>query len=314
MKKEARLPFLEGRFHLHVIHWIPDQTPYKAVIHLVHGISEYLNRYEDFATYLTAHGFVVVGCDLPGHGLSAPGPEDYGYFAPKDGWRLVTRALLELADSIQEEYPDLPFFLMGHSMGSFLVRTMMIDRPNLARGVILSGTGQLRAKTLAIGSKMTGLAVRAWGPRARSRRIEHLSTGSYHRQFDPFRTVADWISRDPAVVDRYLADPLCTFRPTVSLFRDIIDGLRYIGDHSRIARMNPNIPYLIFSGDHDPVGENGEGVRRVFYAFIRAGFTSVRLKLYPEGRHEMLNELNRDEVYEDVLAWLNKYLEAPHAV
>jgi len=314
MRKEARLPFLAGRFHLHVIHWIPDEIPCRGVIHLVHGISEYINRYEDFATYLNGHGFVVVGCDLPGHGLTAPGPEDYGYFAPKDGWKLVTQALLELADSIQDEYPDLPFFLMGHSMGSFLARTMMIDRPNLAQGVILSGTGQLRAKTVTFGSSVTNFAVRTWGPRARSRRIERMSTGSYHRQFDPFRTVADWISRDPEVVDRYLEDPLCTFLPTVSLFRDIIDGQRYIGDHRNIARMNPNIPYLIFSGDHDPVGERGEGVRRVFYALIRAGFTSVRLKLYPEGRHEMLNEINRGEVYEDILAWLNKYQEAPHAV
>ena len=309
MKKERLYTTSDGTFTLHTIGWLPDDQSPRAVLQIVHGISEYMDRYDDFATYLMLHGIIVIGCDLPGHGKTATCSDDYGYFADKDGWTLVVRALNDLASSLKQSCPHLPFFLMGHSMGSFLVRTMMIDYPDLANGVILSGTGQPQDRLLRSGLAITNFSVRLLGPRARNKGIEQLAMGAYNRQFAPSRTTADWISRDTVVVDRYTADPLSNFLPTVSLFRDLLEGLIYIGDSNNHNTLNQETPVFIFSGDQDPVGENGVGVRRVVHALHQAGCHNIQLKLYPNGRHEMLNELNRQEVYVDILTWLNKQIE-----
>ncbi len=308
MKKEFSLP--SGLYTLSVVTWEPEDTAPKGVVQIVHGISEHIERYHDFALFLTAQGFLVTGCDLPGHGKTAQGPDEMGFFAPSKGWQKVTDALYDLAQYTKNTYEGLPFFLLGHSMGSFLVRTMMIRWPDLAAGYLLSGTGQPPAAALRSGLGMTKFARVIHGVRSRRQWVSDLTMGSYNLAFHPARTDHDWLSRDPQVADRYEADPLCGFLPTVSLFRDLLDGLNFIGNPKYIARIDPDIPVFIFSGEHDPVGERGFGVRRVHERFLEAGCQKVTLKLYPEGRHEMLNETNAQDVYGDVLDFLTGVLEA----
>ena len=189
-------------------------------------------------------------------------------------------------------------------MGSFLTRSYLIRWPGTLDGAVLSGTGQEPAPVVAAGKWTAGLLSALRGPGYVSPLIYRMSLGAYNRKFRPNRTPVDWLSRDGEEVDRNLADPLCRFQPTVSMFRDIMTGLQFIARREHLARMDPGTPVYLFSGDQDPVGSMGEGVRRVEGMFRRAGCRDVTVRLYPGGRHEMLNEINRQEVMEDLARWL----------
>lgn len=305
-----RYPSADEKHEIFARRWLPEGEP-RAVIQIVHGVSEYIDRYAPVARFLTSHGFVVAGGDHLGHGRTASGAEEYGFFAEKDGWRTVSKDVRRLRELLGEQYPGLPCFLLGHSMGSFLARTYLIDWPGTVTGAILSGTGQESNSLVAAGRYLSAVICRTSGPRTHSKTIERLSFGAYNKQFAPARTRSDWISRDEAVVDAYMADPLCTFLPSAGMFHDMMVGLQYIASRRNLAKMDPSTPVYFFSGDKDPVGQNGEGVRKVAGFFTGAGCTDVTVKLYPEGRHEMMNELNRDEVFTDLLAWLEEKLSAP---
>ena len=190
-------------------------------------------------------------------------------------------------------------------MGSFLTRTYLCRYPGTVDGAILSGTGQESAPLVAAGKALASLIGRFRGSDYVSALVNNLSLGAYNKQFKPNRTTADWICRDEAVVDKYLRDPFCTFKPTAGMFRDMMGGLQYIADRNNLARMDKETPVYFLSGDRDPVGAMGKGVEKVVRMFRKAGCRDVSVKLYPEGRHEMFNELNRDEVYADILDWLN---------
>lgn len=297
----------DGIHDVSAVRWLPEGTP-RGVVQLVHGISEYMGRYDPFARYLTQHGFAVVGHDHLGHGKTARDSTEYGWFADKDGWKYVLEDTHTLRELAGKACPDLPYFLMGHSMGSFVVRGYLMFWPGTVDGAILSGTGQERAPTVAAGRILSSLFTRISGPRAHSRLLNTLSMGAYNKQFRPNRTGADWISRDTAVVDAYCADPLCRFLPTVSMFHDMMVGLQLLAKRENLQKMDRDTPVYFFSGDKDPVGASGKGVRKVAGWFKEAGVKDVTVKLYPEGRHEMLNETNRDQVFQDVLDWLEVHM------
>ena len=195
-------------------------------------------------------------------------------------------------------------------MGSFVVRGYLMFWPGTVDGAILSGTGQEPPATVAAGRALSALLIRLKGPRAHSALLDALSVGRYTGQFKPVRTSADWISRDTVVVDAYRADPLCRFLPTVGMYHDMMVGLQLLAKPANLARMDPDTPVYFFAGDRDPVGANGAGVKKVAGWFRDAGVKDLTVRLYPEGRHEMLNEANRDEVYRDVLSWLERRLPA----
>lgn len=306
LEKEFQYPSGDGTHSCHAMQWLPDGQP-RAVVQIVHGVAEYIRRYAPFARFLADHGFVVVGADHLGHGETV-NDGVYGYFGSKDGWSLVCGDIRRLRELTGEQWPDLPYFLLGHSMGSFLTRTYLIDWPGSVNGAILSGTGQEAPAMVALGKAICSFFCAVTGPQSHSKLVYNLSLGAYNKQFRPNRTTADWICRDEAVVDAYLKDPFCTFEPTVGMFRDMMGGLQYISDPGNLKKMDPTTPVYLFSGDHDPVGQNGAGVRRVYGFFRDAGCTDVTLKLYPDGRHEMLNETNKEEVWADVLAWLEEKL------
>ena len=302
--REFTYPSSDGVHQIHAAEWTPDITEPRGVVQLVHGISEYILRYAPFAEYLTRYGFIVVGDDHLGHGKTASGPEEYGFIAEQDGWTHMADDVRALRVLTGEKYPGLPYFLLGHSMGSFLARTYLIRWPGTLTGAILSGTGQEPAPTVALGKFLTGIG----NPRKVNKLVNSLSLGAYNKKFAPNRTSADWISRDEQIVDAYVADPLCSFVPTAGMNHDMMGGLQFIAGKENLSRMDKDTPVYFFSGDKDPVGGMGKGVRKVCGFFRDAGVKDVTLKLYPGGRHEMLNETNRDEVYADVLSWLEKHL------
>ena len=305
-RKDFYFSSSDGAHSIHAALW-PAEGEVRAVVQIVHGLSEYIGRYDGFAKYLNAHGIAVVGHDHLGHGQTARKGE-YGYLARKDGWRHLLNDVRTLRVRCEERFPGLPYVLLGHSMGSFVVRNYIIDWPGDVDGVILSGTGQEPGLLVSAGRLLAGLLCLFGQRRKVNPLIVALSLGGYNKQFAPNRTPSDWVCSDEAVVDAYLSDPLCRFVPTVGMFHDMMGGLQYIATEGNLRQMDPSTPVYFFAGENDPVGGNGKGVRKVAGWFRGAGVSDVEVKLYPGGRHEMLNEVNKEAVYADVLDWMERHL------
>ncbi len=287
--------------------WTPEGGGTRAVLQIVHGVAEHMGRYDRFARFMADRGFLVVGADLPGHGKTVTDGK-FGCIKGPDGWGRMTGNIRKLREMTTEVHPNLPYFLMGHSMGSFLVRTYLIDWPGTVDGAILSGTGQENAFSVALGSFLSRLECLRLGPDGKSKLLDKLSLGAYNKQFAPNRTSCDWISSVPGEVDAYLADPMCGFSSSAGMFGEMMRGLGYIADRENLQKMDTGTPVYFFSGGSDPVGASGAGVKKVFSYFKNAGCTDLERKLYPGGRHEMLNESNRAEVLADLLNWLERHL------
>lgn len=288
---------------LHCRKWFnPLLSEYKAVIQLVHGMEEHIGRYTDFAEFLADEGYIVFGHDHLGHGNTAKIKRDFGYFSDKNGWEILCKDIHIYQNAISSLYPDIPYILFGHSMGSLLVRTYVTKYSDKLDGLIISGTSGQKFG-LSIAKSQTKIIEAFRGRRYRSKYIKNLVTGSFNRKFKPNLTEADWISSDEENVQKYLADPLCSSTFTVSAYYELISGTQYLSRQKNINK-TPNIPILIFSGDKDPVGANGKGVNRVYRMLKKAGVEDVTLKLFHNGRHEMLNEVNKDEVYDLIKRWL----------
>ena len=285
--------------------YLPDGEA-KAIVQIAHGIAEHIDRYAEFMEFLAGNGYIVVANDHLGHGKSINGPEDLGFFAANDGWNYVLRDMEKLHDRTVKEHPGLPYVMFGHSMGSFLTRTYLIRYPGKYDAAILSGTGHQAKAMVLSGYALASTAVKLYGPRKIGEKLNAIAFGAYNKGFENPRTEFDWLSRDEAQVDKYLADPLCGFVATVSLFRDMMGGIKFITDQKNINTMSRTQPIYFMSGDCDPVGDNGKGVERAYKAFCDAGLHDVMIRLYPGGRHEMLNEVNKYDVYRDILAWLQE--------
>lgn len=305
--KEFTFPSSDGEHQIFCSMWLPEGEP-RGVIQIVHGIGEYVNRYDEMARFFTSHGFVVCGDDHLGHGRTALQDGRFAVFAKHDGWTLVTADVRQLRRIMGERYPGIPYFLLGHSMGSFLARTYLCRYPGEVDGVLLSGTGQTAYFLVAVGRLLTSVLSLIKGYDYASPLIHTLSMGAYNRQFAPNRTDSDWTTRDEASVDKYQNDPLCHHMPTVGLYNDMMGGLHYICNRRALSQMDPNTPVYIYSGDKDPVGDNGKGVRKVYGYFEKNGTRDLTLHLYKDGRHEMHNELNKEEVFADLMEWLEQHI------
>ena len=293
---------------IRAIKCIPDSAP-KAIVQIAHGVADHIDRYRDFMSFLAADGFLVVGNDHLGHGKTIRHPSEQGFFAYRDGWSHAVNDIHILSEITKAEHPGLPYIFLGHSMGSFLIRTYIIEHPNSYDAVIISGTGHMNAAMAEAGYALaTGMA-KMKGPKHISTLIDNIAFGSYNKCFKPNRTKFDWISRDDEQVDKYVADPLCGFIATASLFSDMMGGIKFITDQKNISRVNIYKPVLFISGDKDPVGENGKAIEKAYKAFCDSGCHDVYMKLYPGGRQEMLNEINRSEVYTDIKNWINSRIQ-----
>ena len=305
--RDFTFPSSTGKNTIHARLCMPDGQP-RGIVQIAHGIAEYIDRYDPFMQFLAEHGFIAVGNDHLGHGKSIAKPEEQGIFAEEDGWSYVLQDMDRLHDKMHADYPDLPYIFFGHSMGSFLTRNYIILHPEKPDLAIICGTGQQAAPVVWAGYTMANLQVRSKGPHGDGTQLNNIAFGSYTKGYADVRTPFDWLNRDPAQVDKYIGDPLCGFVAKGSLFRDMMGGIRFISRQENINKMNKDTPVLFIAGGADPVGENGKGVERAYKAFCKAGLKDVTMKIYPEARHEILNELNRDEVMNDILAWIEKRL------
>jgi alpha-beta hydrolase superfamily lysophospholipase len=294
---------------LQVRRWLPEAgMQRRALVHLAHGMAEHGGRYEPLAQALAASGYVVYAHDHRGHGGSVSRPEDRGWVGESDTFARLVRDLLGLAFEEQREHGGLPLILFGHSMGSYVVQRCMIQEGSRLAGAILSGSGG-KPSLLASAGRMLARVERArLGARGKSPLIDALSFQSFNKVFAPNRTAFDWLSRDPAQVDAYVADPNCGFLVSTQLWIDLLDELDRLARPDEQTRIPKELPVLVFSGADDPAGELGKSVQRLLDAYRRVGLRHVTSRLYGGGRHEMLNETNREEVLGDVLAWLDARL------
>ncbi len=304
MKSEFYYPSHDGLTKIHATAWEPEGDPV-AVLQICHGMCEHMGRYAPFATYLAEHGYYVVGNDHLGHGASVVSDEKHGYFADPNGNECVIEDIHTLRTTTQEKFPDLPYFMLGHSMGSFLVRQYIEDYGKGLSGVIIMGTGSQANITLAMGKRMCKRSARKHGWDYRDARIERMAFGRYNKQFEPARTPSDWLTKDEAIVDSYKDDPWCSFTFTVNAYYHMFSGIQLAQKMSRMEKIPNRLPMFLVSGALDPVGANGKGVTKAYKAYKRANMSDIMMQLYEDDRHEILNELDRDEVFADLLTWLD---------
>ena len=279
-----------------------NRKDYKAVVQLVHGMEEHIGRYEEFANFLAKNGFLVVGHDHLGHGRTVKKEDERGFFTDENGWFYLAEDIHILQNKMKHEYFNIPYIIMGHSMGSLLTRTYVTLYKDNLDGIIITGTSGQKAGLLT-GKLLAKLLMIFKGKKYKSKMLANLVTGSFNSQFKPNKTPVDWTTSDEKVIEEHLKDtiPHCKF--SVSAYYELFRGSMYLNKKKNIEK-TPNVPILIFSGEKDPVGEKGKGVKRVYNMLKKTKKEDVTLKLYPNGRHEMLNEVNRKEVFEFVLNWI----------
>ena len=283
---------------------VPGAARPRGIIVIAHGMAEHASRYARFAASAVEEGYAVLAGDHRGHGATAA-PGGFGFVAEKGGWERVVADMGTVLDAARRAWPDVPVFLMGHSWGSFLARDLAARRGGELAGLILLGTGSGTGALTRPAAAVCAGESRLRGPRHPSRLLNALAFGPYQRHFAPNRTEADWISRDVHEVDRYVADPWCGFVCTASFFRDLVAGGRAVNTAAHATAVPAQLPMLLASGDRDPVGAMGRGVQRSATLYRRAGVREVCVILYPGGRHELLNETNRDQVTGDILTWID---------
>lgn len=295
------IPGHEGKI-LKAKKWLPDDAPPKAVVLIIHGVGEHLERYNQFANFLVFHQIAVVAYDHRGHGKTDP--DNLGYIDDENGFDLLVKDLNHVYEKIQKTYPDIPLILLGHSMGSFITQRFMQLFDHHPAGIIYSGSNGKPQFLLYAGIHLAAFLKKLFGPAHRSRLFHNLIFGAYNKKFKPNRTEADWLSRDQDMVDLHVDDPKCGFISSISLYHQLLDGLKLLHAHKPFADHNLDIPVLLVAGDRDPVSNMGKGIHKLENIFLSSGIKNVAKKLYPGGRHEMLNEINRDEVMNDILEWI----------
>ncbi|HZH60967.1 MAG TPA: alpha/beta hydrolase [Metabacillus sp.] len=296
---------------VYICKWEENTVKPKAVVQIAHGMAEHIRRYEPFATFLNSKGIIVIGHDHRGHGQTGEKTGAYGFFAEKNGFERVVDDMKEVYDHIKDQYPELPVFLMGHSMGSFLVRRFLQRFQLGLCGVILSGTGGNPGFILKIAKKLAKLQVKKWGNRAESPFLHKLTTGGNNKKFKNANTDYEWLTRDPEHVMAYINDPYCGKVGTTGFFQDLYYGLDMIHQDEQIEKMEKDVPLFLFSGDMDPVGSYTKGVVSMIKQLRQHGIHHIDYRFYENGRHEMLNEVNRQEVFHDIYQWIEEKLDRP---
>lgn len=276
----------------------------KAVIQVIHGMCEYFGRYKEFSDFMTKHGYVVAGDDHLGHGRTATNEEERGFFAYSSGWRFLVRDEKKMTDILREKYPDVPIVIFGHSMGSFIARLYMSWYPDGIAGALFMGTSS--GVPAGAASTAVKLLENAAGTKT------HLNSGQW--MFYNFLTrrvpdktgELDWITRDKEKTEFFKNDPLGDFAFTAGAYRDLVKLLSEISDRDWAYSLPVDMPIMLMSGEEDPIGDYGKGVRKVYRRLVKAGMKNVSIRLYVDARHELINEINRQEVYEDILNWVGK--------
>ncbi len=295
----------DSNVNVHCVKWIPDGEV-KGIVQFVHGMTEYMDRYEDVAAFLNEHNILVIGHDHLGHGYTANSIEELGYFADWAGNGKMVSDIFRLKVIAKREYPNVPYFLIGHSFGSLLVREYIMRFKDDLNGVILMGTMNYPNAKIFAGNVLGNVISLFKGKRYRSAILNTLGLELYNLKFrEEGRN--SWLTRDNEIVKVYNKNPLCTFTYTVGGYLDILEGMKEVNTFENISNINKNLPILLLSGDRDPVGDFGKGVKRLYKTYKNMNL-NIRIKLYKDCRHELFNESNKEQVYEDVWRWIQKYM------
>lgn len=307
LKTDTFLLAASGGVELFVHRWLPP-GPCKAVVQIAHGLAEHAGRYARLAESLAAAGYGVYANDHRGHGRTCKNntEDQLGFFAEHDGWRLCVDDVWAVNRRIAAEHPGKPIVLLGHSMGSTLAQQFIGEHGDALAGVVLSGPSGTPNALAAVGRFILRVERLRLGRRGRSKLAGSLSFGAFNKSFAPTRTAFDWLSRDPAEVDQYVADPLCGFDATLQLWLDLMNGWAAASTPSHRARIPKNLPIYVIAGSLDPVSGNTKQIVPMLSAYRAAGLQNVQHRFYPEARHELFNETNRDEVTRDLIGWLDR--------
>lgn len=302
-KEEFTFDSRDGKTKLHAVRWVPEGKVI-CILQIVHGMSEYIERYEELAQFLGEKGILVTGDDHLGHGRSVEPGGTYGYFCEQDPATVVVRDVHRLKKMTQEDYPGIPYVILGHSMGSFILRNYLFRYGTGIEGAIICGTGS-QPQILVKFCKMLAALQRIFlGDRHVAKLIDSLAFGSYNNRIPDAKTPSDWLCTDDQIVESYLKDELCGFTFTVNGFRTLFELLNRLNKMENVSRMPKDLPVYFIAGGMDPVGNYGKGVRKAYEDFKKADMKRLSLKLYPEGRHELLNEKNKRQVYEELYLWI----------
>ena len=288
----------------------PQKVPAKAVVQIVHGLAEHAARYDRLAQVLAQAGYAVYASDHRGHGQSVSGRHELGHFADRDGFERVVEDVYAVNRQIVSEQPGLAVVLLGHSFGSFVTQRYLALHGDSIQAAVLSGTTGGAAALLKVALGIAKMERLRLGGRSTSALLQKLSFGRYNNEFKPTKTEFDWLSRDADAVARYVADPLCGFAVTTQAWCDLLSGMIGNEDPALRARVPKHLPIYIMSGAVDPTGRSSVGPKALAAAYESAGLDQVTLRLYPEGRHELINETNREEVIRDLIAWLDAHVGA----
>ena len=294
----------DGVTQIHGVKWTPEGQPV-AVLQIVHGMVEYIERYRSFAEFLNSKGFVVVGHDHIGHGESVSSPEEWGIMHAKHPSDIMVEDIYANYKLTKQAYPSLPYFIMGHSMGSYMTRKCLA-------GAIIMGTGTEASGTINAGLAFINFLSFFHSDAYRSTMVRDMTYSAPYKQYDCTGATPDnsWLTKDVEIVKKYYSDPKCTYTFSLGAYRGLVESTKYDNDPANIAKMKKDLPVFFVSGACDPVGNMGKGVEAARDKFVAAGMQDVSLKLYDNDRHEILNETDREVVYEDLYAWMQKKMEA----
>lgn len=298
-KEEFTFDSRDGKTKIHAVRWIPEGKAI-CILQIVHGMAEYIERYEEVAHYFAEKGILVTGEDHLGHGKSVAEGGTYGYFCEQDPATVVVRDVHRLKKMTQEDYPGIPYVILGHSMGSFILRNYLFRYGSGIQGAIVCGTGSKPQALVHVCRAMAAVQGAFLGQKHVAKLIDKLAFGSYNKMVGE----GYWLCRDNKVVEAYATDPLCGFTFTVNGYRTLFDLLYRLNRRENLEQMPRELPVLFIAGDKDPVGDMGKGVEKAVDDFRKVGMKHIALKLYPEDRHEILNELDKFKVYEDIYPWI----------
>ena len=303
-KEEFYFDSRDGEHRIHAIKWVPEAEKPVCILQIVHGMSEYVDRYDEFAKYLADKGILVVGDDHLGHGKSVTPGEPYGYFCKEDAPTVLVRDEHRLKKIMQEKYPGIPYLILGHSMGSFITRNYLMRYGSGINGALIVGTGMQSKPILLCARALAAIQKVFCGEKHVSRLVDKVAFGVYNKKIESPKTSFDWLSRNEENVRKYVDDPLCGFIFTVNGFRTLFKLIYNLHDTEKLKQMPSNLPVFFLSGTDDPVGNYGRDVEKVYQSFRGIGMNNVQMKLYPKDRHEILNEVDKEDVYGDIYRWI----------
>lgn len=298
----------DGIHNIQAYKWQIDDVPVRGILQIVHGMQEHMERYNEFAEFMCNNGFIVVGNDHLGHGLTATSPKELGYFTKDSADMVVIRDVHRLKKLTEAEHPGHPYFILGHSMGSFITRKYLTMYGKGIEGAIICGTGTKPAivtRTGMITSKLLGCFAKGYNE---SKFIEKNSFGSYNKHFKDSPYSNAWVVRNDEVLKKYNEDPFCTFKFKTNGYHTLFSILNFADKEKNLTTIPKELPIMVISGSEDPVGNYGKCPQKVYEMYKHLGIQDVSLKIYDGMRHEILNDIDRKLVYDDILNWIDSHI------